>query len=268
MPELPDIELLKREILKKACGQTICIVRVLEPKLVKTENFRKKVEGRKIQDAERHGKYLFLKLGSSEYLVLHFGLTGELSIQPVTDKKLPPSSLLVLETEKLLLVYYARQLFGLAECCESIEGYLKEKELGPDAASVSEKKFSEIFHRGSGAVKPALMDQHKLAGIGNVYADEILFQARLHPKTPLKNLTEADLKKVHAQIRRVFDWAYKVEGDRSEMPKESLMRNRKTSQKCPRCGGKVQEIAVGGRETFFCTACQKLPVKAETPSLL
>lgn len=258
MPEMADVEVLKRRFNEELKGQTISGARILNPALVKgVSGLDKKLAGKKIGDACRYGKYLFIKAGDG-YLILHFGLTGHLIFEPDKNKKLPAGAMLVLTTAPYHLIYEGGRIFGMAGWCADLDDFIKEKKLGPDAAAISEEDFLEKMAGLKGAVKPALMDQQKLAGIGNVYADEILFQAGVHPQVPVKSLAHERLKKIYAQIHRVHEAAVKVKAVRTLMPEWALMRIRKTSKECPKCGTPLKNGLVNNRETLFCPHCQHL----------
>jgi formamidopyrimidine-DNA glycosylase len=258
MPEMADVEVLKRRFNDELKGQKITGVKILNKALVKTTGLVDKLTGNKILESRRYGKYLFVQIDGDGWLVMHFGLTGHLIFEKGKEKKPSSRAMMVIFTDKLDLIYEATHVFGMAAWCDNPEAFIKEKKMGPDAAEASEDDFLEIMQGLKGAVKPALMDQHKLAGVGNVYADEVLFQAGIHPQTSIKNLTAADLKKIHSQIHRVHEAAVKVGAVRTQMPPWALMRVRKTTQICPKCGKKVKNVLVNNRETLFCPHCQPL----------
>ncbi len=258
MPEMADIEVLKRRFNEELKGQTVTAVKILNPALVKVTELDMKLTGKKILESRRYGKYLFTKIDASGWLVFHFGLTGHITFEKDPEKKLPASAMLVISLSNLQLIYTASHVFGAVSWCETPEDFIGEKKLGPDAGAVSEEEFFEIMRPLKGAVKPSLMDQHKLAGVGNVYADEILFQAGIHPQVPVKSLTEGSLKEIYKQLHRVHTEAVKVDAVRTNMPDWSLLRIRKTSRKCPKCSGELKMIPVNNRETLFCPYCQKL----------
>lgn len=221
------------------------------PEMADVEVYKRKLN--RIAEAHRYGKYLFLKSGKG-YLVLHFGLTGHLKF--VQKDKKPESGTVVLETEDTKVVYEPG-LYGKMDRCENIDAFVEKKKLGPDAGSVPEKEFMRIIGKSAGAIKTALMDQHKISGIGNVYADEILFQSKIHPLTPAKKIPEGSLEKIYHEIHRVHQAAVKVGAERPKMPAWALMKTRHSTRICPSCDKVLKNIKVNGRETFFCEHCQK-----------
>lgn len=266
MPEMADVEVLKRRFNEELKGETITGVKILNPALVKAEGLEEKLAGKKILEARRYGKYLFLKIDSQGWLIIHFGLTGHLVFEKDKQKKLLSEAMLVLSTASWNLIYEAGRVFGMVGWCASPEIFIQEKKMGPDAGALSESDFLKIMRPLKGAVKPALMDQHKIAGIGNVYVDEILFQARIHPQTSVKNLTAGQLKEIYIQLHRVHQAAVKVGAVRTQMPEWALMRIRKTTKICPNCGSKLENTLLNNRETFLCPRCQ--PHAPSDPLLL
>lgn len=258
MPEMADIEVLKRRFNEEIKGQIVAGVKVLNPALVKMAGLEKKLTGKKIHESQRYGKYLFVKIDSEGWLVVHFGLTGHFIFKKDNPKELSLQAMLVISTDKLHLIYEASHVFGSVSWCDDPQEFIKDKKLGPDAGAISEEDFLHTLRSSKGAVKPALMDQHKIAGVGNVYADEILFQAGIHPQVPLKSLSVERLKKIYTQLHRVHEAAVKVNAVRTQMPDWALMKIRKTTLLCPKCGTSLKNVLVNGRETLFCPRCQGL----------
>lgn len=260
MPEMADVEVIRRRWNEELKDRVITEVKVLNPALIKgSPGLEKKLTGRKILGSARYGKYLFVKLDPPHgYLVLHFGLTGRLVFEKDKNKKQGPEAMLVISTEVFDLIYEAGKIFGMAGWCSDPENFIAEKKLGPDAAAVSEEIFVDIIRSSKGAIKPVLLDQQRIAGVGNVYADEILLQAGIHPQVPVKTLTVERIKKVFAEIHRIHENALRVNAVRTEMPAWALMKTRKVSTLCPKCMGELRNMLVNSRETIYCPRCQHL----------
>lgn len=259
MPEMADIEVLKRRFNEEITGQTIVSVTILNPAILKgIPGLEAKLTGKKILESRRYGKYLFTQLENHGYLILHFGLTAKLIFEKDRNQKPAPDDMLILRLKDVDLIYRGGRIFGMAGWTADPQAFINEKELGPDAGAVTEEEFLHIMRSSKGAVKPALLDQHKMAGVGNVYADEILFQAGIHPQVPVKSLSGERLKKIYEQIHRVHKHAVEVDAVRTRMPDWALMKIRKTTMLCPQCGASLKSIQVNSRETIFCTRCQHL----------
>lgn len=258
MPEMADIEVLKRRFNQDVTGQTVTAVKIINPALVKSvSGLEEKLTGKKILDSQRYGKYLFVKIGQDGYLILHFGLTGHLIFEKDKEKSLRQDAMLVISTESLNLIYEAK-IYGMAGWCTDPKNFIAEKKLGPDAGALTESEFIHVLRCSKGPIKPALMDQQRIAGVGNVYADEILFQAKIHPQVPIKSLSVERLKKIYEAVHLIHESAVKVSAVRTQMPDWALMKIRKTSTLCPKCGGTLKNILVNSRETLFCPQCQHL----------
>ncbi|PYK44560.1 MAG: hypothetical protein DME53_07820 [Verrucomicrobia bacterium] len=129
--------------------------------------------------------------------------------------------------------------------------------MGPDAIEIGLWQFKAIVGNRRGAVKAILLNQQLIAGIGNLYADEILFRARMHPATEAASLTDADLRRLFRATRYVLGKAIALKTDFNRFPKSWLLTHRGKRGRCPRCGGALKSVTIGGRTSWFCTHCQK-----------
>jgi formamidopyrimidine-DNA glycosylase len=261
MPELPDVEIFKQKILSTSLNRTIEEVRVPEPALLEEPEaeFRSHVEGSQIREAGRRGKYLTLKLDKKNWLILHFGLTGEL-IYCGPYEKVSGFDRLFFRLGKDALVYRAPRVLGKVWRVEDPAAFFHKKKLGPDALEADTRTFQERFApyaKSRKSVKALLMSQDIVCGIGNAYSDEILFQGRLHPKTQGVQLGAAGFGKLEDATRKVLETAIRNEADRSTLPKNYLLPSRRKGAACPRCKTKIKTAAFAGRESYFCPACQK-----------
>jgi formamidopyrimidine-DNA glycosylase len=186
----------------------------------------------------------------------HFGMTGEpvffddLSDEPRFDRFL-------FTFEHGYLAFEDPRMLGRIGLTSSPKEYARAKGLGPDAMAVSRKEFLSIIGRSRGAIKPALLDQGKIAGIGNIYSDEMLFQARIDPRADISMLDEGDLANLHRVMRRVFRLSIDRGTDFSSFPDTYLLHYRRKGAPCPRCGGTMETITLGGRTAYYCPACQR-----------
>lgn len=259
MPELPEIEVLRHEIEESASGREITGIDVFMKRFEKSgAEAAKKAVGKKISGAERYGKYLFLKAGAEGAVAMHFGLTG--SLVPVKGYAKPPAfTRFIIRLDRGGLAYVSPRPFGMIRYVKTPGDFVREKHLGPDAAAISEKDFQALFEGDQGAVKALFMDQEKIAGLGNVYSDEMLFQCGIHPKTPAEKVTPRQAKALYKSMKKVLKATMDVKGDRSKLPESYLVRHRRGKEACPRCGGRVEQLDFSGRRAYYCPACQKLP---------
>jgi formamidopyrimidine-DNA glycosylase len=263
MPELPDVEIYRRYLDEHARGETVSRVHVQDPRILdrlSADAFRRRLEGRRLKGSRRHGKHLLVELDRGGWLTLHFGMTGDLvAFEDEADD--PPYDRVRFDfASGRRLAYVNRRMLGRVGCAEDADAFIEEHELGPDALALDLKAFKAALGGRRRDVKSALMDQSTIAGIGNIYADEILYQARLHPRTPLADLGDEELKRLHHQMGRVL--ATSIErGAGSErfterLPDGWLRPHREKGTRCPRCGGSIETLKAGGRTTYFCPRCQ------------
>lgn len=246
--------------MDRACrGRKIVGVRVLDERILEglaRPSFSAALKGRSIDATYRHGKQLFVDLGGI-MLTIHLGMTGD--VAPLGPREHVPRhtrALLKLDGG-LRLAYDDPRMFGALGVAASVEGFVKDRGLGPDALLVSADEFVSRSARSSRAVKALLLDQRVLAGVGNLYADEALFQARIHPSSPSRGLSGRRLEALGMAIPRVLQSSIAAGTYLSNLPEGYLLRDRGPGAPCPRGDGHLAMIRVGGRASFFCPACQK-----------
>ncbi|MFP4561340.1 MAG: Fpg/Nei family DNA glycosylase [Thiohalorhabdus sp.] len=259
MPELPDVEVFKRRLDATALHQTIGGVEVEDERILRgcgPAELERRLQGRSLESSRRHGKHLFAGLNSGDWLELHFGMTGDLAyVEDAEDA--PPHTRVLFHLENgHHLAYVDRRKLGHLALLEDVDAYLAELGLGPDARALGPEEFLERARGQRGQVKCWLMDQEKIAGIGNVYSDEVLFQAGIHPRTPVKALSGTDLWELHRTLWRVLDAAVQAAVRPEAMPEGFLLPHREEGAPCPRCGTPIQTIGACGRTAYLCPSCQ------------
>ena len=197
MPELPDVAIYKDYIDKHARRKKISSVDVKPNKVVKAISgpaLQKALTGRQIISTRRRGKWLGLELDRGGWMFWHFGMTGAPKFYK-DESDAPKYARLVLHFEKDgMLAYAALRQLGEIRLVDDFDGFVTARALGPDALDVSLAQFRNLLEGRNGNLKSVLMNQEVLAGVGNVYADEILFQLRLHPSTRVTELSEKQIK--------------------------------------------------------------------------
>ncbi|EPR44282.1 Formamidopyrimidine-DNA glycosylase catalytic domain protein [Desulfovibrio sp. X2] len=262
MPELPDVEVFRRYLEATALHKRIESVQDLETGLldgVSANDLRRAIEEHALEETARHGKHLLARIPGDGWLALHFGMTGRLKYHKLADSA-PEHVCMRLALENGYdLDYACTRKLGRIGLAASPDALAREQGLGPDALDpgLSGSGFARLLAGRRGMLKTALMDQSLLAGIGNVYSDEILFQLSLHPRTPVDTLDEAGLKRLHATLRQVLEQAVENGADPARMPDTMLTAHRHRDGCCPKCSGKLETIKVSGRSAVFCPACQK-----------
>jgi formamidopyrimidine-DNA glycosylase len=254
MPELAEVETFKRYMEATSLHQRIVRVEVGSADLltdVSAEDFSRRLKGRCFQSTRRHGKHLFVR-ADSVWLRLHFGMTGSLRYFKGEQKTPPHTRVLIVFEKDYRLAFDDQRKFGEVGLTEDVDEYVRRRALGPDALALDFEQFRKIIAKHRGAVKATLMDQRVIAGIGNIYADEILFQARVHPATKGARLGEKRLKRLFHAMRHVLKKAVECRADESRMPTSWLFSHRGEGGKCPRCGHKLRSSKIGGRTAWFC----------------
>lgn len=269
MPELPDVEIFRERVSAEGLEKEIVEVKVFDDEILQntTENqLSEALKGHSFQKAERVGKYLYIKSNNGKNVEMHFGMTGKPCLLKNGEK--PDHTRAVFEfSSGEKLAFSDTRKFGhisLVEDCSEIKDI---HNLGTDALVISEGYFVESLKNSRAMIKSALMNQEIIAGVGNIYADEILFQSKVHPKSTCIDLGEKELKRIYKNIKPVLRESikylrYKMNGQtsgniRKKLPSNYLLNNRKEGAECPgSCRGQIQKTKVTGRATYYCPECQ------------
>lgn len=260
MPSLPELEVYKRQLTPEITSRPIAKVEPLDFRVVHTDTkaLEHFLAGQTITSIHRYGKWFILDIGAPAQLIIHLGLTGKLRLLG-PDDQLPRYSAfiihfqdgrrLVLSDQRHLGKVYVRNFTELKA----------EKSLGPDLLDIKEDYFTTTLARKKRGVRDVLMDQKLIAGIGGKYADEILWQAKIHPNTKLDSLTPAELANLYQLTRSITNTAISLDADVERFPDDWLIPHRRTDHICPRCGGPLTERSLGGSATVYCPHCQPPP---------
>lgn len=266
MPELPDVETFRRRFDAQALGRTIANAHILDDRLlegVTSRRLSQALSGHRVASTSRHGKYLFAELDNGASLVLHFGMTGD--IVPLERGKDAPryTVLHIIFDDSATIAVTSQRKLGRIALAKDKSQFIKGQNLGPDAldSTLDAEAFREALGSPRSAVKSALMDQTKIAGIGNIYSDEILYQAGIHPKMRVGEIGEKKAARLfettHQVLEKAIESGVPSEGFEEKLPKTWLLLHREKGAKCPRCGGPVRTIKTGGRTAYFCSSCQQ-----------
>src|SRR6266487_3698092 len=191
MPELPDVEIFKRYFDATSLHQRIDDVDVRSRYVLKgvsASELARRLKGGRFKCTRRHGKHLFVRADRDLWLRLHFGMTGSLQYFKHEEQAPTHARVLFIFANDHRLAFDDQRKFGQIGLLKDVDEFLKKRELGPDALEISLGEFREILGKHRGAVKSILMNQRLISGIGNIYADEILFRARMHPATEIARL--------------------------------------------------------------------------------
>jgi formamidopyrimidine-DNA glycosylase len=260
MPELPDVEISKRYFDATSLHQRIDDVDVRNAYILKETSARelgRGLKGRSFESSRRHGKHLFVRADGELWLRLHFGMTGSLQYFKNDEQAPRHARVLFVFANNHHLAFDDQRQFGQIGLLKDVDEFLKKRALGPDALEIDLAKFRKILGKRRGAVKSNLLNQRLIAGIGNIYADEILFRARMHPATEISRLGDKARTKLFRATRYILEKAIAANANVNRMPKSWLLPHRGKGGKCPRCNRGLQSATIGGRTAWFCTHCQR-----------
>lgn len=272
MPELPEVETVRRIVSENICGKKITAVKVNHEDVLDgmtAEEFTDLLCGHMVTAMKRRGKYLIFCLDSGEELLLHMRMTGQL-VCFEDDFEQDKHCHVVVRFDKGGFFYRDVRRFG--RFCHVGYGGKTECGLRKLGLEPMDRKFTvnyvkEGLQNHRGPIKARLLDQEFIAGIGNIYADEILFEARIHPQKPCCELTNCQIKRLKKAAETVLDEAIEHRGTtfsdyrdgygRVGGHQEHLKVFHRTGKECPHCGATIETLKCGGRTTSFCPKCQK-----------
>jgi len=287
MPELPEVETVCRQLDPELAGRTIERLEVLDARWCRPtppRKFERAVEGATIEGLGRRGKYLLLGLDGGRTLVMHLRMTGNLVLVEGESKLDPSEGRRLYEAERSTSERHLRARFGLDDGRElwftdprrfgeafliddaKLDQRFAKLGVEPLSADFTPEALGEMAAGRTAPLKSFLLDQRHVAGVGNIYADEALFRARLHPLSPAGSikpehagaLRDAVVAALEAGIDgggASIDDYRDGRGEKGTMQDEFLVHTRE-GQECPECGGPISRIVVSGRSTYYCPACQ------------
>ena len=267
MPELPDVEVMRRVIAPGVRGRTVGGVTLNWPKAVKAPSageFREDVLGATIDDVGRRAKYFLFQLRDSRTLLVHLRMTGSLRVVESSEEMHRYTQTVFHFNDGYDLRFVDPRKFGavwLVDDAGSVVGGL-----GPEPLedSFTPEVLEGIVEGRGTVIKSLLMDQKRIAGIGNIYADDILFRSGVHPQTPAKKLNAESVGAIHESIVVVLTRAIEIleknmpvdAPPTEDLGPEIFLVPRESGASCPGCPGEIQRLVVGGRGTYFCPVCQ------------
>jgi formamidopyrimidine-DNA glycosylase len=285
MPELPEVEVVRRGLDRWVSGRTVCSVEVLHPRAVRRhvagpDDFAAQLRGRELGPAQRRGKYLWLPLpGSGVSLLGHLGMSGQLLVQPegAPDEKHLRIRVRFDDPACTELRFVDQRTFGglAVEDADPSDPDAAPMSLAHIARDPLDPRFDDTaflaaLRRRSSGVKRALLDQSLISGVGNIYADEALWRARTHWAKSTSKLRRADAAGLLAAVREVladalaaggtsFDSLYVNVNGESGYFGRSLAVYGREGEPCPRCGAPMRRASWMNRSSYFCPKCQRLP---------
>lgn len=265
MPELPEVETVVRGLRGPLVGRTITGVTVTWPNSIKTPvpELKKRVLNQRVEAITRRGKYLQFHLSQGDTLLIHLKMSGDLLVEP-SDDPLHHHVRTIFELDNgYQLRFKDMRKFGRVYLVDNPDQVVGK--LGPEplAADFSVEDFKALFRNRSGRLKPLLLNQEFLAGVGNIYADESCFMARINPCRRVDTLSDEALERLYHAIRQTLKDGITYKGASlddvyrgGEFQNHFKVYGRK-NEPCLICGAAIQRIVLGGRSTHFCSQCQQ-----------
>ncbi|MDD1672902.1 MAG: hypothetical protein LUP99_00640 [Methanomicrobiales archaeon] len=260
MPELPDVETFRRYFEAASLFQQVTEVMIKETRIlseVTAQDLEIRLIGHQFESAQRRGKYLFTRLENQSWVVFHFGMTGSLQYFRDVEGEPAYTRFRIGFAQGNSLAYINVRKLGLITFTERLEDFIQMKNLGPDALEMSPEEFRKRLIDRRGSAKSILMDQSFLSGIGNIYSDEILFQAGIHPEQEVKQLDGKMISTLYNAMKEVLETAIEVRADTDRLPKTYIIPHRKKGGVCPKCGNTLIQERIGGRTGYYCPEHQR-----------
>ena len=274
MPELPEVETVRRRLEPVLVGRRFDRVQIDDPRLTRPEDPTEvavELTGERVAAVERRGKYLVVRFESGRVLLIHLRMTGNLLYAPngASAEVLHRRAIVELD-DGSDVVYRDVRRFGTWLLVEpdELDPYLGSRLGGePLGRTFTTKSLAARLANRKAPIKAALLDQRTLAGLGNIYVDEALWRARIHPMRPARELDGAEVRALREGIKRALDAGIarqgatlrdyrQPDGSRGSMQNEFKVYGR-TDEPCDRCGTPIEKTRVGGRGTWYCPTCQR-----------
>ncbi|HEX3151409.1 MAG TPA: bifunctional DNA-formamidopyrimidine glycosylase/DNA-(apurinic or apyrimidinic site) lyase [Gemmataceae bacterium] len=267
MPELPEVETVASHLREHLIGRTVVgLVRSQKNLRQKWLNsWKPKILGRRVVAIDRRGKWLLVELDDAGHLMVHLGMSGQLAVKDPSDQVDQHTHLVVHLDDQHELRFRDPRRFGSvsyfsdrAEC----DRYLAVR-LGPEPWNVVLSTFQAALNGTRRSIKAVLLDQTLIAGVGNIYADEASFAARVDPKRAGNSLRPNEARRLLSSIRRVLDQAIRNGGTTFDgvysggRNQHKLKAYGRTGEPCPRCGTAIECVRLAGRSTHYCPHCQR-----------
>lgn len=248
----------RRFVDERLRGRMVTSLEVLDRKMLVSGSeraMRGSFLSQPVVGTHRHGKHLLIRIGD-DLLYIHLGMSGSLHI--IKDGENTSHQRFRLGLDDCALVLDDPRRFGRFGLYHRTEELLAERGLGPDALTLSDRAFASRMAGRRGSIKPLLLDQGIVAGVGNLYADEALFQEGLHPAAKADGISKRKMEGLGRRVRCVLETSISVGTDFDRLPIGFLLRDRREGAPCPRCGNGLEALRVGGRTAILCSRCQPL----------
>jgi len=266
MPELPEITVLARQMKAELVGKTFTNIEVLQPKClnVPPETFVDALSGAQLLDVTHRGKWLFVET-TQGWLLLNLGMGGEVLL--TTRDALPEKYRLIFDFDDGDCLAINFWWFGYAHFAAKLADHPPTARLGPNALTLTLDQFRELLHKRRGGIKSFLLNQRRIAGIGNVYVQDPLFKAGIHQLRKINTLDDDDVSALWRAIRETVQesidlggsaWERDLHGEKGRWDQSFFLAAYREDQPCPVCGTPIEKIKTGSTSGYICPVCQPL----------
>jgi formamidopyrimidine-DNA glycosylase len=264
MPELPEMYTFARDMQKELVGKKIADIEIVQPKSlnVPADVFQSELVGATIRSASYHGKWVQLET-TNGWLLMNLGMGGEMML--VTPETMPEKYRLQFSFADGSVLAVNFWWFGYAHWAVELTDHPMVSKLGPNALDLSLEEFRELLRKRRGAIKPFLLNQKNIAGIGNVIVQDPLFQARIHPMRSIADLSDDDIEAIYESIQHTLreaikhggsSWEFNLYGQKGSWGKEFFQVAYREDEACPVCGTTIEKIKTGSNSGYICPNCQ------------
>ena len=254
MPELPECEAARQRIADGALNRPIEGFSLGEVRHMNlpSEADRDRFIGTQFTRTRRHGKSIFVGSVDGPWLHIHLGMSGSIRVMEEGDALADYIRLTVAFEGGRRLHFRDPRKFGRISVIEDVDAFIDDKGLGPDAQEIGDNAFAETIGKTKGAIKSALLNQKKLAGVGNLWSDEALFRAGIDPEARANGLESDRVQTLYRALQDILKAVVAANANYSKLPEDWLIHRREEGAECPRCGGELSKKTVGGRTSYFC----------------
>lgn len=271
MPELPEVETIVRGLRKTVSGKKIKGIKIVPCRVLQNSSayLKRNLINQKIAEVNRRGKNIILHLSGGNFILIHLGMTGNLSYLNKSTPFGKHDHIELKFSDNSALRFSDTRKFGKFKLIKSnrIKNLKELRVLGPEPLEIPKNDFVKLLQKRKGKIKPTLLNQKVIAGIGNIYADEALWEAKIHPLQKVSSLSRDKLIKLHQAIQKILKKAIKAGGSSVDdyldlEGKEGLFQLQhkaygREGEPCPRCKTEIKRIVLNQRSSYFCPRCQK-----------
>ena len=269
MPELPEVQTIVSGLKKTVLGKKIKSIFSDSSRVLSGKDFSRELVEGKIVDVKRRSKFIIIELSNNRAILIHLGMTGNLFYLKKEAPKEKHDHLILRFSDNSQLRYNDPRKFGKIKIVNlpELKNLPEISQLGPEPLKISLNDFANIFRKRKGRIKTSLLNQKLLAGLGNIYSDETLFDAKIHPLTKIDTLNPEKLKSLYCSIKKILKKAIQaggtsvdnylnVDGEKGFFQFKLKVYGRE-GEPCPRCGARIKRIRINQRSSHYCPRCQK-----------